>query len=173
MLKAENIYLRTIEPSDAKYLVQWENNPENWTVSNTLVPFSEHLILQYVNSAQDIFETKQIRFMICLQESNLPIGTIDLFEYDPMNQRAGIGVLIAESGERKKGYANEALQLIIHYGFDRLNLHQLFCHIFETNETSIHLFEKNNFVKKGRKEDWVKTKNGWETELFYQLINRN
>ena len=56
MLKGQNIYLRTIEPSDAQLMLKWENNSENWAVSNTLVPFSEHLILQYVNSAQDIFE---------------------------------------------------------------------------------------------------------------------
>ena len=50
MLNSKNIYLRTIEPRDAALMLQWENNPDNWAVSNTLVPFSEHLVLQYVNS---------------------------------------------------------------------------------------------------------------------------
>ncbi|MGB1041434.1 MAG: GNAT family N-acetyltransferase, partial [Flavobacteriales bacterium] len=142
MLKGDKIYLRTIEPSDAQLMLQWENNPDNWAVSNTMVPFSEHLILQYVNSAQDIFATKQLRFIICLQEDDKPIGTIDLFEYDPLHRRAGIGVLIDEVSERNKGYANEAVQLIIRYSFERLDLHQLFCNIFESNEHSIRLFEK-------------------------------
>jgi diamine N-acetyltransferase len=173
MLKAQNIYLRTIEPRDAALMLEWENNPENWAVSNTLVPFSEHLILQYVNSAQDIFETKQLRFIICLQEDDKPIGTIDLFEYDPLHRKAGIGVLIDEVNERKKGYASEALKLMIKYSFERLDLHQLFCNIFESNEQSIKLFENNNFVKKGEKIDWVRLEGKWETELFYQLINKD
>ena len=172
MLKGDKIYLRTIEPSDAQLMLKWENNPDNWAVSNTMVPFSEHLILQYVNSAQDIFATKQLRFIICLQENDTPIGTIDLFEYDPLNQKAGIGVLIDEVSERNKGYANEAVQLMIRYSFERLDLHQLFCNIFESNEHSIRLFEKNNFKKTGEKMDWVKIKGNWETELFYQLINK-
>jgi diamine N-acetyltransferase len=171
MLKGEKIYLRTIEPSDAQLMLKWENNPENWAVSNTLVPFSEHLILQYVNSAQDIFETKQLRFIICLTETNTPIGTIDLFEYDPLHRRAGVGVLIDEVTERNKGFANEALQLMINYSFDRLNLHGLFCNIFESNDPSVKLFEKNNFVQTGIKKDWVLLKNKWENELFFQLIN--
>ena len=172
MLKGQNIYLRTIEPSDAALMLNWENNPENWAVSNTLVPFSEHLILQYVNSAQDIFETKQLRFIICLQENDTPIGTIDLFEYDPLHRRAGVGVLIEKISERNKGFANDAVQLIIKYGFKRLDLHQLFCNIFETNEHSIKLFEKNGFVQTGAKKDWVRIDGNWETELFYQLINK-
>ena len=172
MLNSKNIYLRSIEPRDAALMLQWENNPENWAVSNTLVPFSEHLILQYVNSAQDIFETKQLRFIICLQENDSPIGTIDLFEYDPLHRRAGIGILIDKVSERNKGYANEALNLLINYSFNRLNLHGLFCNIFESNKHSIKLFENNNFIKTGEKKEWVKIKNGWETELFFQLINK-
>ncbi len=171
MLKGQNIYLRTIEPNDAQLMLKWENNSENWAVSNTLVPFSEHLILQYVNSAQDIFETKQLRFIICVTDTDKPIGTIDLFEYDPLNQRAGLGVLIDEVSERNKGYANEALKLMIRYSWDRLNLHGLFCNIFESNEHSIKLFQKNGFVQTGIKKDWALIKNNWENELFFQLIN--
>lgn len=173
MLTATHIYLRTLEPSDASMMLKWENNPDNWAVSNTLVPFSEHLILQYVNSAQDIFATKQLRFIICLRDSDKPIGTIDLFEYDPLHQRAGVGVLIDEVSERNKGYATEALELMIRYSFERLNLHSLFCHIFELNTHSIQLFEKQGFEKMGIKKDWVKTKNGWENEGFYQLIKQD
>ena len=173
MLKGDKIYLRTIEPKDAQIMFKWENDSENWKVSNTLVPFSEHLILQYVNSAQDIFETKQLRFIICLKETDEPIGTIDLFEYDPLHRRAGVGVLIDEVSERNKGYANEALQLMIQYSWDRLNLHQLFCNIFESNKHSIKLFEKNGFVETGVKKDWVLIKNNWENELFFQLINKD
>jgi len=171
MLKGQNIYLRTIEPADAQLILKWENNSENWAVSNTLVPFSEHLILQYVNSAQDIFETKQLRFIICTTETDKPIGTIDLFEYDPLHRRAGVGVLIDELSERNKGYANEALQLMIRYSWERLNLHSLFCNIFESNEHSIKLFEKNGFEQTGIKKDWVFINKEWENELFYQLMN--
>ena len=171
MLKGQNIYLRKIEPNDAQLMLKWENNSENWAVSNTLVPFSEHLILQYVNSAQDIFETKQLRFIICVTDTDKPIGTIDLFEYDPLNQRAGLGVLIDEVSERNKGYANEALKLMIRYSWDRLNLHGLFCNIFESNEHSIKLFQKNGFVQTGIKKDWALIKKNWENELFFQLIN--
>ena len=171
MLNSKNIYLRTLEPEDAFILLEWENNSENWKVSNTNVPFSEHLIMNYVNSAQDIYATKQLRFVICKNETNEPIGTIDLFDFDAKNQKAGIGILIARKEERNKGFANEALQIIINYSFNHLLIHNLYCNINENNTESIRLFEKNGFELIGKKKDWVRTKNGFENELMFQILS--
>ena len=89
-LLGENIKLRAIEPSDLEILFEWENNPENWLISNTTVPFSRHILKKYIESAhQDIYEARQLRLMIDLMDpqGNIlnSIGTIDLFEFDPMH----------------------------------------------------------------------------------------
>lgn len=170
MLTGEDIHLRALEPSDADLIFRWENNPSNWKVSGTLLPFSKHLIEQYVNSAQDVYSVKQLRFII---ESNdkKPLGTIDLFDFDPVNQRAGVGILIADSQERGKGYAKEALKLLIDYSFSYLMLHSLFCNILEDNNVSLNLFEDTGFSKVGLKKDWIKTPYGMVGEYLLQLIN--
>ena len=81
MLKGEKCYLRAIEPEDLETLYLWENDPEIWHMSNTLVPFSKMVLSAYIETAHlDIFTTKQVRFMICLPD-NTPIGCIDLFDY--------------------------------------------------------------------------------------------
>ena len=80
MLSGKKIYLRALEPSDADTILRWENNPDNWSVSNTLVPFSRKLIEDYVRSAQDIYSVKQVRFIICLIEFYyLPRGFATIF----------------------------------------------------------------------------------------------
>ena len=91
MLRGKQIYLRTLEPSDADIILKWENNPDNWSVSNTLVPFSRKLIEDYVRSAQDIYSVKQVRFMVCLIENGREIGAIDLFDFDPYHHKVGSG----------------------------------------------------------------------------------
>jgi diamine N-acetyltransferase len=78
MLSGKKIYLRALEPSDADMILRWENNPDNWSVSNTLVPFSRKLIEDYVSSAQDIYSVKQVRFIICLVECDREVGAIYL-----------------------------------------------------------------------------------------------
>jgi diamine N-acetyltransferase len=86
--------------------------------------------------------------------------------------RAGIGILILKD-YRGKGYASEALDLIIGYSFETLKLHQLFCNIGVSNKESLNLFKKKNFVNSAVKKDWNRTNSGWEDECFLQLLNPN
>ena len=169
MLIGENIALRALEPSDLDLLYDWENDSSIWKVSQTITPFSRHVLSKYLDNAnQDIFTAKQLRLMI--KKKNLSIGTIELFDYDPVNSRAGVGIWIAEKSEREKGYAKEALKLIIEYSFKHLKLNQLYCNISSTNKISINLFSSLDFMLVGVKKKWNKTEDGWEDELFFQLL---
>lgn len=168
MIKGVNIYLRQVEPEDVDMLYDWENDAANWKVSETLVPFSKKMISDYVFSSHDIYSTKQLRLIICLSNSDEAIGAIDLFDYDSMNARAGVGILIVEE-YRKNGYATDALQTLISYAKETLLLHQIYCSIGMSNIKSIQLFEKAGFIQTGVKKDWVKSSSGWEDVGFYQL----
>jgi diamine N-acetyltransferase len=168
-LGGENILFRALEPTDVDVLYDWENDTENWLVSNTQSPFSRFVLEQYLASAhQDIYSVKQQRFMICSLNDNKPLGTIELFDFDPNHQRAGIGILIAEKSERKKGYASEALDILIQYGFEVLNLRQLYCNITVDNKPSIALFQKHKFEISGNKKQWVRDGKQFKDELILQ-----
>lgn len=80
------------------------------------------------------------------------VGCIDLFDFDQPNLKAGIGILI-EKKYRRKGYASEALSLLIAYCFEILYLQELHCSITEGNEASIKLFRKHKFRITGKKKN--------------------
>lgn len=171
MLRGKHIYLRALEPSDIVPLYKWENDPENWKVSGTLVPYSRAILEEYLNHAhKDLYTTRQFRFMICLNETGTPIGTIDLFEFEPYHHRAGVGILIGNKDLRQKGYASEALDVLSIYADKQLHLKQLFCNINVHNTASIKLFEKMGFLRAGTKKSWVKNGENFEDEYFYQKI---
>ena len=171
-----NIKLRAMEPSDLDILYLWENNPANWIVSNTITPFSKNVLQKYIENAHlDIFEARQLRLMIdCIQphpENPEIIGAIDLFDFDPLNRRAGVGILIAREEDRMKGFATEALSILVDYAFHTLQLHQLYCNVTEDNEASLKLFQKSGFIEIGKKLDWVSKDGGWVNVILLQKIN--
>lgn len=169
MLKGENISMRALEPSDLELLYKWENDSSIWKVSQTLTPYSKHILTKFLENAHlDIFTTKQLRLMII--KEGVSIGTVELFDYDPVNSRAGIGILIAQENERRKGYAKEALVLIIEYAFKHLKINQLYCNISSSNKISLNLFSSLDFILVGVKKKWNKTSDGWEDELLFQLL---
>ncbi len=173
-LKGDTIYLRALEPEDLEFIYAIENDEDIWEVSNTQTPYSKFLIRQYLENAhQDIYEAKQLRLAICTNTSDKAIGLIDLFEFDPKNNRAGIGIVIQNVEDRSKGYGKEALGLVIDFSFKQLQLHQLFANIGVENSSSLNLFAIFGFQKIGVKKDWIYTNNNYQDEAIFQLINPN
>jgi diamine N-acetyltransferase len=171
-LKGTHIYLRALEPEDLEFLHSVENDERIWEVSNTQTPYSKFLIKRYLeNAQQDIYEAKQLRLAICKDREFRAVGLIDLFDFDPRNQRAGVGIIIKDTGDRNLGIGSEALELLIKYAFGPLNLHQLFANIDVNNEPSITLFTKFGFEKIGVKKDWNLVAGKYKDEALFQLIN--
>jgi diamine N-acetyltransferase len=171
-MKYDKIKLRALEPEDLGLLYEWENNDSYWLISNTVTPFSKYTLKRYLeNSHKNIYETGQLRLMIDIVPDNVTIGTIDIFDFDPFHKRAGLGILIADEKNRRKGYASMSLKCLIDYCFSTLQLHQLYCNILSNNCESIDLFKKQGFVQSGIKKDWVKTPKGYLDEYLFQLIN--
>ncbi len=173
-LKGQHIYLRALEPEDLEFVYQLENDESVWEISQTQTPYSRFLIRQYLDNAQqDIYEAKQLRLAICKNDSFQAIGLIDLFDFDPKNKRAGIGILIQKEENRQNGFGRQALELLIHYAFERLEVHQLYANISTTNEASIALFTTFGFECVGIKKEWNFQNGSYSDEAVYQLIRKS
>ena len=169
-LCGEKINLRALEPEDLEFLFQIENNESFWEVSHTQKPFSKYILKQYLESAHlDIYETKQLRFIIEENVSKKQLGMIDVFDFNPQHKRAGVGILIHPDFQ-KKGFASEALSVLITYCFSHLQVHQLYANITSDNTNSIALFEKHKFSKIGVKQDWILSEGKYKDEILFQLI---
>jgi len=170
LLKGKNISLRALEPTDLEVIYYWENDPEIWEVSHTLAPFSRFVLTQYLETQHlDIYASKQLRLVI-VDKNRVPVGLIDLFEFEPKHKRAGVGILI-DVNARGKGYARESLELMEEYCFNHLDLHQIYANIGVSNKASLTLFETLGYKKVGVKKDWIKNANGFEDEALYQKLN--
>jgi diamine N-acetyltransferase len=172
LLQGTLIRLRAIEPEDEDILFKWENDQKFWQVSNTLTPFSRHILRQYLEHAHlDIFQTRQLRLVIEAIDTDKLVGLIDLFDFDPHHQRVGIGILIGESAEWGKGYAKDALKILLNYVFTVLLLNQVYCSIDESNTASLSLFKNAGFRITGIKEKWNRSFTGWTNEWFLQITS--
>ena len=161
LLENNTIRLRAPEPEDLDKLYLWENDASLWEMGSTLSPYSRYVLKQYIaESKLDIYDRKQLRLIIELEESGTTVGTIDLYDFDPHHRRAGVGILV-DAAHQRKGYAKTALKLLIHYAFTFIKIHQLYAYIPVTNTPSLLLFEQCGFETMGILKDWLFTANGY------------
>jgi len=128
-LKGEHICLRALEMADLDFLYELENNTAIWEISGTITPYSKHVLRTYLEHAhRDIYDVKQLRLVIA-EHSGTVLGLIDLFDFDPKNHRAGIGIVVSEDKKRNKGIGSEAINLLTEYAFAELDLHQVYVNV--------------------------------------------
>ena len=166
---ADKIYLRALELDDLEFLFEIENNRDFWEISYTILPFSKYYLEKYIKESNlDIYSEKQFRFVISFENKD-PIGLIDLFDFDPVNHRAGIGIVIMNT-HRKKGYALEAVKLIEDISKKDLQIHQLYVNVGIDNKISLSLFKKLGYLEIGIKKDWKYINGQYTDEVLFQKI---
>ena len=143
MLDENNISLRLLKESDLDFLYSIENDPLNKQYNEDFQYFSKDTLKKYIkNSTAGIEIFGQLRFVISLE--NKPIGLIDLFEYNSLLKQAGIGIFILDCF-RNQQYGYKALNLLISYSWNNLDLLFLFANIKKDNMESLTLFTKSGF----------------------------
>ena len=145
MLKSHQISLRLLEDNDLEFLYSIENNPDNKKYGSSNVYLSKKTLKAYIkNSGADIIVYGQQRFVIVL--NNISIGLIDLFDFDQINRSAFVGVIVINEYQNKN-YGSKALELLISYSWNKLDLLSLCANINPVNNISISLFNKFYFKK--------------------------
>jgi RimJ/RimL family protein N-acetyltransferase len=78
-----------------------------------------------------------------------------------------VSIYLGEQKWQKKGYATDALQLLLKYGFCELRLHRVYAIIYDYNEASIMFFEQNKFKLEGRHREARFWDGKFHDELIY------
>ena len=168
MLKTDSHTLRALEPHDSKVLFQLENASDEWWLGATLAPLGRATLEQYASGQHDLYRDLQLRLMLDGSDGTT-VGAVDLYQFEPRNRRAGIGIAILEQ-HRRQGHAHAGLALMRDYAFNHLGLHQVWAEIPARNTESLKLFESAGFEQSGRLTDWIWRAPHWEDAYLYQCL---
>ncbi len=138
-----NIKIRKWQLSDIENLVQYANNKK---ISDNLAdafpfPYSRDFGLEFIKRVSDEEPTK----IFAITCENNAIGSIGIFPNQDIYRKNGaIAYWIAEP-YWGKGIATSAIEQILKYGFDELELTRIYAKPFGTNIGSQRVLEKTGF----------------------------
>lgn len=144
-LVGKNIYLSPMAVEDAEIWAKWKNDIHNFAY----VHHSPNINLESaIQNLKDSMSENNHVFSVLSHEDRL-IGHCALFDFHQKNHNAQLGILIGESDAQGKGYGTEAVMLLLDYGFNVMNLHQVYLAVVSHNTRAIRCYEKCGFVKTG------------------------
>lgn len=147
------ISLRKLELEDLPFLYRWENDARAWADSDTHNPLSMYDLRQYLESSTgDIYRDGQLRLVI--DNEGETVGCIDLFDFDPRNRKAAIGMYVAPEA-RGDGVGKEAVRCLEEYAFGHLHLRLLYALIADNNHACTAIYRTLNYTPCGHLPKWT------------------
>ena len=147
------IKLRKIEPADLPFLYQWENDATVWADGSNHNPLSQQDLRDYIASTTgDIYKDGQLRLII--EDERVTLGCVDLFDLDPRNRRAAIGMYV-DPEYRGKGVGRLVLEQLESYAFDFLHLRVLYAVIATNNIPCSSLYRSAGYTPSTPLSSWT------------------
>ncbi len=156
-ISGERIFLAPLDPDNLSGAYQaWMKDPE---------------ILQYLANPERNYDLKNLKIFVStmndsssdqllgifLKQGEKHIGNVKIGSIHPKHHLADVGIIIGDKALWGKGYATEALKLVIRHAFRTLKLHKLIAGMIATNQGSYRAFLKAGFRKVGcyRRHYWT------------------
>ena len=129
------VYLNAL--NDPSIIGMTEARHKNWNEENASA------FIESVNNKTSIL------FGVFLKNNGKPIGNVRLFDIHPIHLRGELSLLFYDKSEWGKGYATEAVEAVVKFAFDELNLHRITADHYANNIASSKMFKKAGFIEEG------------------------
>ncbi|OHD53810.1 MAG: hypothetical protein A2Y33_16630 [Spirochaetes bacterium GWF1_51_8] len=146
-LSGKKCYLTHLSGEYIPLFIRWMSDPEvTMGLNSTHQNIDRRAELDFM---EFIKQNNWHYFVIVERETDNPIGAVMLFDVNQTNRTAEMGINIGEKSRWGKGFASEAIGLILEYGFGILNLHNICLKVFQFNKKAAKLYIKLGFKEMG------------------------
>lgn len=143
----------------------WRNDPEVavFDQGSFLRPMSFNEVEEW-----STIMVEGLTFMVF--DGEVAIGTCAFMNHDQRNRSAELAIVIGNKNYWSKGFGTQIMTQLIDWGFEGMNLHRLYLHVFGFNTRAINLYEKMGFVLEGRKRESLYRHGKYQDVLLYGLL---
>ena len=142
----KKVYLSPRSVDDAEKYLVWLNDYE---VTKYIPQYTKILGLEAEREYLSKTNTDEYNFAIVDSETDELIGSTGLMHVDNINRTAELGIFIGDGDHLSKGYGSEAIMLLLNYGFNFLNLNNIYLKHYSFNARAHRAYEKCGFKEFG------------------------
>jgi len=140
----EKTYIRFITYDDTDLIVKWRNQDNVSRYFFYREEFTSKIHEAWMKNKVEAGDV--VQFIVCLKDTDRPVGGTYLRDIDKENGSAEYGVFIGDESVRGQGIGKEILRLTLDYAFNELGLKRIMARAIATNEASKQSFLHSGFT---------------------------
>ena len=170
--KGKKVRLRGVEPSDAEAFFRWNLDSEmSRQLEFVWPPVSEERVRDFVRQ-QSLKTLEQDTFTWVIEDAEgQAVGTIATHHCEPQHGTFMYGLHVAREHTRK-GYAAEAILLVLKYYFGERRYQKATVSVHSYNAASVALHEKLGFRREGAQRRMIYTNGEYFDLLWYGMTRQ-
>jgi RimJ/RimL family protein N-acetyltransferase len=143
LFRDELVRLSARHPGDAAKLAEWSNDSEftRFQKPGPVMPQPESDFDESCRSS----DSDRVGFMVRTLEDDRLISYATFLDVDRVSGSTMLGIGLADRDYWGRGYGSDALQVVLRYGFQELNLHRIALNVWSLNPRAIRAYEKAGF----------------------------
>lgn len=163
----ERVYLSPINIKDAEKYTEWINDLE---ISINLGNASEIYSLEKEKETLEKISKEGYNFAIVDLNKDELIGNCGLMDVNMKHRTAELGIFIGNKNYWNKGFGSESINLLLDYGFNILNLNNIFLRVHSFNKRAINCYEKCGFKEIGRRRQSYIVGNKKYDDIYMDIL---
>ncbi len=162
------IYLRKMEHTDTDLIIKWRNSDQVRPYFIYQEPFTREGHKKWTEQMIDTGLGYQ--FMICSTNTDEPIGSTYLRDYDSKHNHIEYGLFIGESTLKGQGIGAISTMLTVQFAFEHLHVHRIHSQVLAMNHASNQMVHTLGFTHEGTLREHVYVNGDFQDVLLYSLL---
>lgn len=139
------VRIAALEERHLPTMLKWLDDPDLREHIGTIYPIPMARHLEWYRTVVD----DKSQLILAIETENGHVGTIGLRGIDFVYRSAELWIYIGDQQNRGSGVAKAAVEQILEFGFNTLNLHRVFVQVFDFNERARRFFQKCGMKPEG------------------------
>jgi len=149
MIAGEHVILRAFERDDVERCYRWMNDPNIVRTLKTRYPIAFQNEEEWLERAMRS-DPNERHFAIERKDDRTHVGNASIHDIDWVSRTGSFGLFIGEPAAWNRGFGSDAIQILVRFAFDEMNLVKLRINVFDYNERAKHILLGHGFVEEGK-----------------------
>lgn len=176
ILESERLTLRAFKESDIHNIHEMLQKPESTVFNPSSYSNDKNETQKLINTWKSEAEAgenrKKFTFLIETNRDHTFVGIIGIDIIKPHYKNAETWYKLSPE-IWGKGYATEALEKIIQFGFEELKLHRIEAGCAVDNIASYKVMEKSGMIREAHRRKLLPLKSGWSDNYEYAILEED